>query len=189
MLCPYFEWVICGCLFVCFYFVFWVLCVFWLWTLVRQTHSRWGCWCQAHQITSDHPTETLKGRGGLERWVSHSEDSSWQPRAALPPKLCHSCAPHASWALTVSSLPEPKLPVSLGPWHNLLGDLKSLWAMGSHTCSIFKFSTVSRNLILTQCICTETWKLWVQEKESAPCPEVCRSLSTAEKQESRKLTF
>lgn len=46
-----------------FLFVFWVLCVFWLWTLVRQTHSRWGCWCQAHQITSDHPTETLKGRG------------------------------------------------------------------------------------------------------------------------------
>ena len=100
----------------------------------------------------------FKRQRGLEQWVSHSEDSSWQPRAALPPKLCHSCAPHASWALTVSSLPEPKLPVSLGPWHNLLGDLKSLWAMGSHSCSIFKLSTdlVSRNLILTQCICTKT---------------------------------
>lgn len=68
MPCPYFEWVICGLVFL--NFAFGVLCVFWL-SLLCQIDVHWqGCRCQAHQNNLWSSNWNFKSQEGLG-WCLH----------------------------------------------------------------------------------------------------------------------
>lgn len=170
-----------------FLFVFWVLCVFWLWTLVRQTHSRWGCWCQAHQITSDHPTETLKGRGAwnngfhiLKTAADSPEQHSHQSSAIAVHRM------HPGHSLSAASQSRSSL------CHSDLGTI--CWEIWNHSGPWEVIPAPSLSLVQW----AETWSwpnvfaprhrrkagkiMGAWQRKIAPCPEVWLKRLPSEKE-------